>query len=113
MISVFISVLSVWFACLLAYLSSPKQQLLDKSLPKLFAWFSFASLLTIAFLGFSYTYSYLVSSLMILMLVMVMWTLLILVASHKAKRIFGVVSLGAGLFLLITAVTFIGEHYVA
>jgi len=113
MIFVFISVLLVWFACLFAYLSSPKQQLLNKSLPRLFAWFGFTGLLAAALWGFSYSYSYLVSSLMILMLVMVMWTLLILVASHKAKRIFGVISLGGCLFLLITAVTFIGEHYVA
>ncbi|OUR60463.1 hypothetical protein A9Q74_13560 [Colwellia sp. 39_35_sub15_T18] len=112
MIVVFISVLLVWFACLLAYLSSPKQQLLDKSLSKLSAWFGFTGLLTMALWGFSDTYSYLVSSLLMLMLVMVMWTLLILVASHKTKRIFSVVSLGGCLFLLITAVTFIGEHYV-
>jgi len=113
MVLVFISVLLIWFACLLAYLSSAKQQLLANSVSKLFAWFGFFGLLTVAFWGFSYTYSYLVSSLMMLMLVMVMWTLLVLVASHKAKRTLGVVSLGAGLFLLITAVTFIGEHYVA
>lgn len=97
----FISIFALWVGCSLSYLSSPKQKLIKSKLKNHVAWGGFFCSLIISIIGFGQIYSYLISSLITLVLVMCMWTTLVLVSSHLTERLILVFSLGITVFFLI------------
>ena len=102
-------VLVIWLGCLLPYLSSARQQLINTSIPRLPAWIAFIILQSLAAYGLSYFYTPLVTGLIILMLVMCMWIGFVLIAAHLSKRLLLVCTLTAGFFCLIflTGITYV------
>lgn len=95
---IFVSVFLLWFGCFASYLSSSKQRLVKKAYPKRAVVFCTAILLSLAVAGLAEHYGWLVSSLISLLLVMAMWLLLVIVASHIRQRAILVFSLGAVFF---------------
>ncbi len=76
----------VWMACLLAYLGSDKQQVLDKPFSKPLAWLGFIVFNSVACYQLIGQYAELSASLMLLTLIMMMWIVIVLSAPHiKAK----------------------------
>lgn len=79
---VFLGVSLLWIACLLSYLSSNKQKLTHISITKTSAWLLFSVCLLLATYCFTYRYGLVVAVLNSVLLVMVMWLLLVIFASH-------------------------------
>ncbi|WDE12564.1 hypothetical protein [Thalassomonas haliotis] len=83
----FLSISLLWVGCLLPYLCSPKQQLIDKPLPKVLGWSGFVLALAWTLVQMAQQQGYLVASIFVLASVMCMWTALVLVSPHIAKRL--------------------------
>ncbi|WDE06098.1 hypothetical protein SG34_003980 [Thalassomonas viridans] len=82
----FLSITLLWAGCLLPYLSSEKQQLIDKPLSKALGWSGFVLALIGALVLQAQQQGYLVASISILAAVMCMWTVLVLAAPYISKR---------------------------
>ena len=115
-----LSVFILWFGCLIPYLASDKQQLIQKKISKHFDWSAFSVAIILAVMCLAPSLGYIVASLQILVIIMTIWTVLILMAAHLVKQFITVCTIGVVLFLLITltevsfiASVLIGEYYVA
>ena len=94
----FLGILLLWFACFVSYLSSSKQSLTIYSPPKKGAWIVFALAIVLATYIFTQYYGLVESMLTSLLLVMVMWMVIVIVASHAKQRGEFVFSFGAIFF---------------
>lgn len=103
-------VLLIWTGCLLLYLTSSKQQLLNTYFPKLFAWLGFVLFQGLAVYYLSRFFDPITTGLIWLMLLMCIWIGLTLIASHLTSRICLVSTLGISFFSLIML---LGANYVA
>ena len=95
---IFVSVFSLWLGCFASYLSSSKQWLIYKPIPRALAWPGFVITAAIAITGLAMQFGWLVSMLISLLLTMAMWLLLVVVASHVRERSVLVFSLGTVVF---------------
>jgi len=78
----FISGVLVWLGCLLVYMTSKNQKLMDKPLRVKFSYpISFIALLN-SWVGFSQEYSNTIAAIVVLSLVMVMWSTIVLFLGH-------------------------------
>ncbi|WDD99762.1 hypothetical protein [Thalassomonas actiniarum] len=82
-----LSISLLWLGCLFPYLASPKQQLIANPVPKTLGWAGFVLTLVWVLVQQAQQQGYLVASIVILTAVMCMWTILILLSSHIAKRL--------------------------
>jgi hypothetical protein len=79
-----ISVILVWFGCLNAYLSSENQKFIQVKFNKIVGWVGFAILILAATFNATMTYSFIVSSLIIFILVMLCWVCIVIFTGHKS-----------------------------
>lgn len=104
---IFVSVFLLWLGCFASYLSSNKQRLVKVAYPSKPAVFGTVMLFFLAVAGLANHYGWLVSSLISLLLMMAMWLLLVIVASHIRQRAILVFSLGAVFF---PSIFLLGAH---
>lgn len=110
--------LCVWLACLLAYLGSEKQQVLDKPLNKLSAWIGFLLLNAMACYQLVNQYAELSACVMLLVLVSLMWIIIVLSAPHVKTKGWRYCMAGSAIFAALAALVQVnlvplGVSYVA
>jgi hypothetical protein len=82
-----ISVILVWLGCLNAYLSSENQKFIQAKFKKTVGWVGFAILILAAIFNASMIYSFIVSSLIVFILVMLCWVCIVIFNGHKSFRL--------------------------
>jgi hypothetical protein len=87
----------LWIGCLLVYVASPHQKLLERSLSKVVSYPVFITLIIISWLGFSQEHTPVIAGLVVLVLMMVMWPVIVFMVSH-IKSQFMPYLVGGGLF---------------
>lgn len=78
-----ITVILVWMACLLSYLTSNNQRILPQPFNKKIGWIGFVLLLVIAQMASMQSYAFAAALLVNLSLVMMSWILIIVLHAHQ------------------------------
>ena len=79
-----ITVILVWIACLLSYLTSKNQRVLNKPLTRVTGWFGCVLMLAIAQVFAMQSYSFATAFLINLSLMMMSWILIIFIHGHQS-----------------------------
>lgn len=97
-----ISSVALWTACLLIYISSPNQKLIQKPLIKKVSYPFFIIFVAFSWFVSSQTYHAAIAALIVLIQIMVMWTSTVFIVGHLKPRLTSYLLGGSAFFSLLS-----------